>query len=166
MQRAAECGMRSEIDFQHLGGQFCVPFGTLLGIRRAPKTVQTAFQEPPKLQRGSKHLSRGPKVVPKRLSGGAKRLPGGPTRLLGGTKRLPGGPKRLPGEPQEAPRGSLMPHMVANRVPRTPKIAPRGPQISKNMFRHLGDPLMVALPELAAKSWLLLTCPFKHSGLL
>ena len=71
-------------------------FWDLLGVRMAPKTVQTAFQEPPKLQRGSKDPSSGPKVVPKWLPGGPKRLPGGP-------KRLPRGPQEGPKRPQEDP---------------------------------------------------------------
>ena len=73
-----------------------VNFGTVLGVQMAPKTVQTAFQELPELQRGSKELSSGPKVVPKWLPGGPKRLPGGP-------KRLPRGPQEGPRRPQEDP---------------------------------------------------------------
>ena len=156
MLRAVECGMRLESDFWCLRGQFGVPFGyllgtfwDLLGVQMAPKTVQTAFQELPELQRGSKDLSSGPKVVPKWLPGGPKRLPGGPNRAA----------KRPPGGPQEAPRGPLMPQMVPERVPRAPKMPPRGLQTSKNA-------IIVALPELAAQSWLLLTRPFEHSRLL
>ena len=68
----------------------------LFGVQMAPKTVQTTFQELPELQRGSKDLSSGPKVVPKWLPGGPKRLPGGP-------KRLPRGPQEGPRRPQEDP---------------------------------------------------------------
>ena len=80
-----------------------VNFGYLLGtfwdllcVQMAPNTVQTAFQELPELQRGSKDLSSGPKVVPKWLPGGPKRLPGGP-------KRLPRGLQEGPRRPQEDP---------------------------------------------------------------
>ena len=44
-------------------------------IPRPPQTVRTAFQELQEAQRGSKGSPRGPKVVPKRVSGGPKRLP-------------------------------------------------------------------------------------------
>ena len=70
-----------------------IHFGYLLGVQMAPKTVQTAFQELPELQRGSKDLSSGPKVVPKWLPRGPKRLP----------KRLPRGPQEGPRRPQEDP---------------------------------------------------------------
>ena len=58
----------------------------------APKIVQMASQELPKLQKAFKDPSRGPKVVP-------KRLPGGPKRLPRGVKRLPKGPQEGPKRP-------------------------------------------------------------------
>ena len=78
----------SRVNFGYLLGTFW----DLLGVQMAPKTVQTAFQELPELQRGSKDPSRGPKVVP-------KRLPGGPKRRPRGVKRLPKGPQESPKRP-------------------------------------------------------------------
>ena len=81
-------GCVSKVTFGASGvylGYLLGTFRDLLDVQMAPKTVQTAFQELPELQRGSKDLSSGPKVVPKWFPGGPKRLPGGP-------KRLPRGP--------------------------------------------------------------------------
>ena len=89
-------GCVSKVIFSASGVYFGYLLGTfwdLLGVQMAPKTVQTAFQELPELQRGSKGHSRVPKVVPKWLPGGPKRLPGGPKRLPRGPQQ---GPKRHP----------------------------------------------------------------------
>ena len=69
-----------------------LPFGSIFALQVAPKTAQMASQELPKLQKAFKDLSRGPKLVP-------KRLPGGPKRLPRGVKRLPKGPQEGPKRP-------------------------------------------------------------------
>ena len=152
MLRAVECGMRLESDFWCLRGPFWVPFGYLAapfrrpnGSQDRPNNVPRASRAPERLQRPLKWSQGGPQVAPKR----SQEAPRRPQEAA----------KRPPGGPQEAPRGPLMPQMVPERVPRAPKMPPRGLQTSKNA-------IIVSLPELATKSWLLLTHPFKHSRLL
>ena len=89
--------MRFKSDFGVSGVHFGYLLGTfrdLLGVQMAPKTVQTAFQELPELQRGSKDPSRGPREIPKWLPGGPKRAPEAPKKPQEDSLRGPKWPPR------------------------------------------------------------------------